>query len=88
MIDMVLNHCSKNHKYFKESYNDYILGNYEEGSKAEWFNWGSTGDATYNGVLYEARFDATMPDFNLDCPSVREEIDKIFKFWRNDYAYT
>ena len=84
MIDMVLNHCSKNHRYFIDSYNDYNEGNYDEGSKAEWFNWGETGDATYNGVLYEARFDATMPDFNLDCPAVREEIDKIFKFWIED----
>ena len=83
MIDMVLNHCSKKHQYFLDSYNDYNFGYYDEGSNAEWFNWG-VGNSTYNGVRYEARFDAAMPDFNLDCPAVREEIDKIFKFWIED----
>lgn len=84
MLDMVLNHCSKNHAYFIKSYNDYVSNNQSEDSKADWFNWGDSGDASYNGVFYEARFDSSMPDFNLDCLALRQEIDKIFKFWIQD----
>ena len=80
MIDMVLNHCSNKHPYFQESYEDYIYGNTDEDSKADWFNWG-TGGGNYNGLQYEANFDTTMPDFNLESQGVRKEIDNIFKFW-------
>lgn len=84
MIDMVINHCSNKSDYFKQSYNDFISNNTSENSKADWFNWGPGGDALYNNTLYEARFDSSMPDFNLDSKGVRNEIDKIFKFWIND----
>ena len=80
MIDMVLNHCSNQNPYFLESYEDYIYGNTDEDSKADWFNW-DTGSGYYQGVQYEANFDTSMPDFNLDSKGVRKEIDNIFKFW-------
>jgi len=80
MIDMVLNHCSNQNPYFRESYEDYIYGNTNEDSKADWFVW-ETGGGNYNGLQYEANFDVSMPDFNLDSQGVRKEIDNIFKFW-------
>ena len=82
MIDMVLNHCSIQNPWFRQSYNDYKNGNTDEDSKADWFNWGASG-STYGGVSYECRFDSSMPDFNLDSESLRAEIANICKFWIN-----
>ena len=81
MLDMVLNHCSLKNPYFTDALADYKAGNTGEDSKADWFNFGSTGDHVYQGVHYESRFDANMPDFNLDSDGVRAEIENIVKFW-------
>jgi len=81
MIDMVLNHCSIMNPYFSASYEDYIAGKTGTDSKADWFNWGPGGQHTYKGTYYESRFDASMPDFNLDSTGVRAEMEKIVNFW-------
>ena len=94
MLDMVFNHCSRDNSYFIESYNDFKMGNDSEDSKATWFNWSTK--AGYNNcnssfrndpeAWYEARFDATMPDFNYDNPAVRAEIENIIKFWIEEHG--
>ncbi len=81
MLDMVLNHCSIQNSYFQEAFADYKAGKSGDDSKADWFNFGSTGDHAYQGVYYESKFDASMPDFNLDSEGVRAEIENIVKFW-------
>ena len=82
MLDMVFNHCSRQHPYFTQSFNDFINENETENSKKDWFNWSrERGDATYSGVYYEAKFDSSMPDFNLDNEAVRDELEKVIKFW-------
>lgn len=87
MIDMVLNHCSKLNPYFRESYDDFINNNTDPDSKKDWFNWSyTTGDYKYGDLYYEARFDASMPDFNLDSEGVRNEIEDICKFWIEDHG--
>lgn len=89
MLDMVFNHCSVKHKYFTQSYEDYINGNTAADSKADWFNWSDTkytGYNKYNDLYYESNFDASMPDFNLDSEGVRNEIENIMKFWIQDHG--
>ncbi len=81
MLDMVLNHCSIKNPYFTESFADYKNNNTASDSKKDWFNYGPGGDHVYEGVQYESKFDASMPDFNLDSEGVRAEIEKICKFW-------
>lgn len=81
MLDMVLNHCSLQNPYFTEAFADYKAGRTGGDSKADWFNFGSAGDHVYQGVRYESKFDASMPDFNLDCEGVRQEMESIVKFW-------
>lgn len=88
MLDMVFNHCSTLNKYFTQSYDDYKSGNTSDTSKADWFNWETTklsGYNQYNDLYYESRFDASMPDFNLDSVGVRNEIENIMKFWIVDH---
>ncbi len=81
VLDMVLNHCSLQNPYFTQSFADYKANKTGEDSKADWFNFGPGGDHIYQGVYYESRFDANMPDFNLDSEGVRAEMEKIVKFW-------
>ncbi len=81
ILDMVFNHCSINNSYFQESIADYKAGKTGDDSKADWFNYGSGGEHTYQGIKYESKFDASMPDFNLDSKGVRSEIENIIKFW-------
>ncbi len=81
MLDMVFNHCSIKNPYFTDALKAYKDGDESEESKANWFNFGPGGDHIIDGVQYESRFDAGMPDFNLDCQGVREEMEKITKFW-------
>ena len=94
MLDMVFNHCSRENPYFVESYNDFKMGKEGEDSKADWFTWSTKGgynncNSSYKNdpeAWYEARFDATMPDFNFDNPQVRAEIENIMKFWIVDHG--
>lgn len=84
MIDMVLNHSSDEHPWFRESLEDYATNNTAPDSKKDWYSWGEGQGATYYGGTrypYEANFGGDMPDLNLDCPAVRDEIEKITKFW-------
>ncbi len=81
VLDMVFNHCSLQNKYFTDAFADYKANNTGADSKADWFNFGPGGDHIYQGVQYESRFDANMPDFNLDSEGVRAEIENIMKFW-------
>lgn len=89
MIDMVLNHCSTENDYFKDSFIDYLDNNTSADSMKDWFNWSNKSQSGYqeyrSGKYYECRFDRSMPDFNLDSPAVRNEIDKMCKFWIKDH---
>ena len=93
MLDMVFNHCSRENQIFIDSYNDFKAGYDGEGSKKDWFNWSETAGGIYTAsyqndrnAWYEARFDASMPDFNFDCPEVLDYIESIMKFWIVDHG--
>ncbi len=81
MLDMVLNHCSIKNKYFTQALADYKSDNTSSDSKKDWFNFGPGGDHVIDGITYESKFDASMPDFNLNSTGVRNEIENIVKFW-------
>lgn len=76
MLDMVFNHCSKRHQWFKDAKQDFDNNNTSPDSKKDWFNFNSDGS-------YECGFGSDMPDFNLDCEAVRNELEKITEFWIN-----
>ena len=85
MIDIVFNHSSIENEWFKQSYEDYINNNEQEGSKKDWYCWSEKSLNGYrpykNNSYYEGRFDSSMPDFNTKNPEVREEMVKILKYW-------
>jgi alpha-amylase len=86
IMDLVLNHTSSRHPWFKSALTP--------GSEyREWFVWSETdpgflgpwgAQAWYrasNGQYYYAIFWDQMPDLNYNTPAVREESKKIASFW-------
>lgn len=92
MLDMVFNHTSINHQWFKKAlagdkkYQDFYF--FKEGEKnTPPTNWVSKfGGNAWEYVptlkkFYLHLFDKTQADLNWDNPEVREEIYKIVRFW-------
>lgn len=87
IIDMVLNHSSKQHPWLAESYEDAINGYTGEDSKADWYVWsekGRTGYHSYGNLHYEGQFDSSMPDLNYDSPTLKKELENVIKFWAGE----
>jgi alpha-amylase len=91
LVDMVLNHLSSEHPYFREA-----LGDPASPHRA-WFRWSATNPAElgpwgqevwhrspvrneyYYGIFWQG-----MPDLNYETPAVREEANRIATFWLTD----
>mgnify|MGYP001309524144 CR=1 FL=1 len=93
MLDMVLNHTSTEHEWFKKSrssrdneYRDFYIWKDPVNGK-EPNNWQSKfGGPAWEydektGQYYLHLFDVTQADLNWENPEVREEIKKILHFW-------
>ncbi len=90
IIDMVFNHSSRKNEWFKqflvaradndESNKYYDYYNYSS-SPIDGYAVAGSGDRT---VYYEARFDASMPDLNLDNEDLKEDLKAIMRFWLVD----
>lgn len=81
IVDLVLNHTSKSHRWFGKSF----LG--QDGFD-DWYVWGDTppggawhqlGDKSYFALFWEG-----MPDLNLENPEVTAELYDIADFWLSD----
>lgn len=90
IIDLVLNHTSSYHPWFKQAKeavrsgdlaNKYVgwysLSTAKKTSK--WYEIGTTPDGvTY---YYEGNFSSDMPELDYDNPEVKAEIVRIIEFW-------
>ena len=92
-MDLVVNHTSTEHEWFKESrksvdnpYHDYYIWRKGNGKNPP-NNWLSTfegGAWEYDKNLdeyYLHVFAKGQPDLNMDNPKVREEVKSIIRFW-------
>lgn len=83
IIDLVVNHTSSEHPWFKSAIQSAWDGD-TEGEYYDYYNFSDTaldGYSYYDGIYYEARFTYSMPDLNLDSENVRAEIEIIIEFW-------
>jgi len=96
IIEMVLNHTSDQHQWFKEARSS------RENPKRDWYVWSET-DTRYKDVpiifidtessnwawdpisksYYWHRFFSHQPDLNFDNPAVFEAVWEVMKFWLN-----
>lgn len=94
ILDMVINHTSNEHPWFTQAVE--ALNNGEESKYIDYYTFTQepelnedgeviTGfrpvEGNQEGYYYEGRFDASMPDLNLDNPEVIRELKDIMKFW-------
>ncbi|HAF26064.1 MAG TPA: glucohydrolase [Lachnospiraceae bacterium] len=93
IMDLVINHTSDEHEWFKESrksrnnpYSDYYIWRDAKDGKLP-NNW----DSLFEGKAWEYVperdqyylhiFAKKQPDLNMDNPKVREEVKSIMRFW-------
>ncbi len=89
IIDLVLNHTSSQHPWFKNAL--------ETGSEYhDWYKWSDTDPRTRgpwgatawykasNGLYYYAIFWDQMPDLNYDNEAVQEEAKRVTSFWLSE----
>jgi len=95
IIDLVLNHTSDQHEWFKQSkvpgskYHDYYFwrkGRGKDGKKPpnNWLSMFEGNAWEYNeqlGEHYLHVFAKGQPDLNMANPAVREEVKDIMRFW-------
>lgn len=90
IIDLVVNHTSDSHPWFKSAC-DYIRKNGAAGGDyGDFYNFKITSAGAYHKVTgsqysYEGQFWSGMPDLNLDSENVRKEIKSIMKYWLDTY---
>ncbi len=93
MFDMVFNHTSTEHEWFKralageEKYQNYYI--FKEGTPdAPPTNWESKfGGSAWEyveslGKWYLHLFDVSQADLNWENPEVREELKNVIRFWK------
>lgn len=93
IIDLVLNHTSKQHRWFKAAQTARKNGDVDN----EYYDYysvkiGSTGGGWYdfatdpqgNHWVYEGNFSSEMPELNYDNPAVKAEIDEVVRYWLVD----
>lgn len=95
MFDMVFNHVSTEHEWFRRAmqgdpyYKDFFFFKKPQADGSAPTNWESKfGGSAWQYVpefdeYYLHLFDSTQADLNWENPHVREEIRKILRFWMN-----
>ncbi len=92
-MDLVVNHTSDEHEWFKEGakdvnspYHDYYFWRKGKGKRPpnNWLSVFEGGAWEYNKDIdeyYLHVFAKKQPDLNMDNPKVREEVKSIIRFW-------
>lgn len=93
IIDLVLNHTSKQHKWFTAAQTARKNGD----TDSEYYDYysvkiGSAGNGWYdfatdpqgNHWVYEGNFSSEMPELNYDNPAVKAEIEEVVRYWLVD----
>lgn len=95
IMDLVVNHTSDQHQWFKEAIKDksspyrdyYIIRKGKKNGKKPPNNWqGFFGEGAWTRIgesdeYYLHLFTKEQPDLNWENPKVREEVKKLLKFW-------
>ncbi len=88
IMDLVVNHTSDEHPWFKESrkgkdnpYSDYYIWRDKPNNWYSLFEGRAWEYDAQRGQYYLHIFAKKQPDLNMDNPRVREEVKGIMRFW-------
>lgn len=87
MMDLVLNHTSSEHEWFKKAltgdkkYQDYYIFRDKPNDIGSFFGGNAWTYSKEVGKYYFRLFDTTQPDLNWENEEVRQEIYKMVNFW-------
>lgn len=88
VMDLVANHSSDEHEWFKESkkskdnpYRDYYFWRDKPNNWGSYFSGSSWEYDEVTGQYYLHLFTKKQPDLNWENPNVRQEIWDLMKFW-------
>ena len=88
IMDLVVNHTSDEHPWFKESrkgkdnpYSDYYIWRDKPNNWDSLFEGKAWEYDEERGQYYLHLFAKKQPDLNMDNPKVREEVKSIMRFW-------
>ncbi|ODN29985.1 alpha-amylase family glycosyl hydrolase [Fervidobacterium thailandense] len=88
VMDLVINHTSWEHPWFKDAverttespYWNYYIMSLERPENAN-NRWYSIKNSKGQEIWYFGLFDRTMPDLNFENPEVKKEVERIVDFW-------
>ena len=90
ILDLPINHTSKQHRWFKNFVNAHNLNNPGQ-IHYDFYTWATAGDTLPSGraftqvfgteLLYESNFSDSMPELNFDNPAVRQAVLDVALFW-------
>jgi glycosidase len=80
LVDLVLNHASRDHPFFLEALRDTTS------PYRSWFRWSKTGGNNWHkspvrDEYYYGFFWSGMPDLNFENPAVLEEAKRVSRYW-------
>lgn len=89
ILDLVLNHTSNQHEWFKNFVGAHQANNpkneyydyYSYFKKGEWANGVGVSQISGTDEYYECSFSSGMPELNYDNPKVREEMLNVAKYY-------
>ena len=88
IMDLVINHTSDEHPWFKESrkgkdnpYSDYYIWRDNPNNWDSLFEGNAWEYDEQRGQYYLHIFAKKQPDLNMDNPKVRQEVESILRFW-------
>ncbi len=87
MMDLVLNHTSSEHIWFKkalendEKYDNYYIFRDEPNDIGSYFGGNAWSYSEEVGKYYFRLFDTTQPDLNWENKEVRDDIYKMVNYW-------
>lgn len=88
IMDLVVNHTSDEHPWFKESrkgkdnpYSDYYIWRDKPNNWDSLFEGKAWEYDSQRGQYYLHIFARKQPDLNMDNPKVREEVKDIMRYW-------
>lgn len=86
ILDLVLNHCGTDHKFWQKAVAEAKEGNFDGFARYYKITDGVPGAKGWRHIIgtdlwYEGQFSSEMPEWNLQYQGTRDYFEKVAQFW-------